>query len=53
MLNTYVVVYLVCGTHYRYRCIAKNKREAEKECKEMMGIKKEDIVETYMDEPDF
>lgn len=52
MLHKYVVVYLVCGTHYRYRCIAKNKREAEKECRENMGVEKEDIVETYMDEPE-
>lgn len=46
-MKRYVVVYMVCGIHYRYRCSAKNKREAEKSCIEMMGVTKKDIKETY------
>ena len=43
-MNTYCVVYMVCGTHYRYRCNANNKREARKFCAEHMGVKYSDIV---------
>jgi hypothetical protein len=45
----YVVVYLVCGTHYRYRCIAKTAREAKKLCIENMGCKAKDIIEAYLE----
>lgn len=43
----YVVVYLVEGIHYRYRCEAYNKRQACKMCCEYMGCDAEDIVDVY------
>ena len=46
----YVVVYLVCGIHYRFRCYANGKREARRECKGALGIKESDIVEVYTEE---
>ncbi len=46
-MKKYVVVYIVNGIHYRYRCYAKNKRDAENACIEMMGVAKKNIRETY------
>ncbi len=46
-MKTYCVVYKVTGIYYRYRCNAKNKREAKKLCCEYMGVSKADIEEAY------
>lgn len=35
-MKCYCVVYMVCGSIYRYRCTAKNKRDAIKQCYENM-----------------
>jgi len=44
MMKCYCVVYMVCGTHYRYRCSAENKRDARKMCREYMGVSNSKIV---------
>ena len=44
-MKRYCVVYIVFGIHYRYRCSAKNKREARKYCREAMGITDRQIVD--------
>lgn len=45
-MKQYCVVYLSPGgMHYRYRCSAKNKREAQKFCREAMGVSYEQIVD--------
>lgn len=49
-MKNYCVVYLVCGTHYRYRCSAKNVREAKRQCINCMGCDKQDIVEVYTED---
>ncbi len=46
-MKRYCVVYKVCGIHYRFRCYAKNKTVARKECKEAMLLSCKDIVEVY------
>lgn len=46
-MKLYCVVYLVCGTHYRYRCSAQNKKEARKMCHDAMGCRYKDIVDIY------
>lgn len=46
-MKFYCVVYLVDGIHYRYRCYAKNKKEARKMCTKDMLVKRKDIVEVY------
>ena len=47
-MELYVVVYLSeGGMHYRYRCAARNKREAKRMCREALGIKSKDIIEAY------
>lgn len=48
-MKIYCVVYTICGTHYRYRCQARNAREAKKYCRECMGCKNGDIVEAYIE----
>lgn len=46
--KSYVVVYLSCGgIHYRFRCTARNKKEARKFCADCLGVKHKDIVEVY------
>lgn len=48
---SYCVVYLsLGGMHYRYRCSARNKREAKRMCKEALGISNTDIVEVEVEE---
>ena len=48
MGKSYVVVYLSCGgIHYRFRCTARNKKEARKFCADCLGVKHKDIVEVY------
>lgn len=49
-MKRYVVVYVVCGTHYRYRCYAENARQAKRFCRDNMGVGKHDIVETYIED---
>lgn len=46
-MKRYVVVYIVDGIYYRYRCYAKNKREAVNACIETMGVTSKNIQETY------
>ena len=47
-MELYVVVYLSeGGMHYRYRCTARNKSEAKRMCREVLGVKSKNIVETY------
>lgn len=43
-MNTYCVVYLICETHYRYRCNADDKKQARRLCMQHMGVKSTDIV---------
>lgn len=45
MNHIFCVVYMVDGIHYRFRCSAKNKREARQECTKAMGARYKDIVE--------
>lgn len=48
MSKNYCVVYLSCGgIHYRFRCTARNKREAKKFCIDCLAVKSKDIVEIY------
>lgn len=49
-MKNYVVVYLIHGTHYRYRCTAKTAREAKKMCCEYMGCKASAIIEAYLED---
>ena len=44
-MKRYCVVYRVDGIHYRFRCYAKTKAQARKECKESMLCT--EIVEVY------
>lgn len=44
-MKHYVVTYLAAGMHYRFRCSAKNKRDAKKQCCECMFCCPSDIVE--------
>lgn len=47
-MKRYVVVYISPGgMHYRYRCIAKDKKDAKRQCKNSMGADKKDIVDVY------
>lgn len=51
MEKEYVVVYLSAGgMHYRFRCTAKNTRQAKKICRECIGVSNKDITEVYIDE---
>ena len=46
LMKLYIVVYLSAGgMHYRYRCSAKDKREARKMCRHALGITDKEIVE--------
>ena len=48
MEKEYIVVYLSAGgMHYNFRCVAKDKRQAKKECRECMGVSNEDITDVY------
>lgn len=47
MESLYCVVYKICGIHHRYRCFAKNAREARRFCRNAMNVKDKDIVEIY------
>lgn len=45
-MKSYLVTYLsVYGLHERFRTTARNKREAQKDCKESMGNYCEKVVE--------
>ena len=46
-MKTYCVVYRVYGIYYRFRCCAKNKKQARLECRDAMWCKDKDIVEVY------
>ena len=46
-MKTYCVVYRVYGIYYRYRCNAKNARQAKLMCCEYMGVERTDIEEAY------
>lgn len=47
-LRQYCVVYLSPGgIHYRYRCSAKNKREAREMCRKEMFCSDVDITDVY------
>ncbi|MEE3344370.1 MAG: hypothetical protein VZS44_09790 [Bacilli bacterium] len=51
MNKRYCVVYLSeGGMHYRYRCYAKNKREAKKACVNSLGVPYANIVEVEIEE---
>lgn len=49
-MRAFCVVYKIYGIYYRYRCYAKNAREAKKMCCECMGVGKTDIEEVYVEE---
>lgn len=47
-MKCYIVVYLSAGgMHYNFRCVATNKREARRICKEQLGVSNSDITEVY------
>ena len=47
-MKLYCVVYLSPGgIHYRYRCSAKNKREAREMCRKEMFCSDADITDVY------
>lgn len=47
-MKKYCVVYLsLGGMHYRFRCMADNKKEARKECHNALGVKYKDITDCY------
>lgn len=47
-MKEYVVVYLSeGGIHYRFRCCARTKQEARKECHGALGVKYRDITDVY------
>lgn len=49
-MKSYVVTYISAyGFHERFRCTAKNKREARKECKECLNSFCEKITEVEED----
>lgn len=49
-MKRYCVIYLSPGgMHYRFRCGAKDKREARKICKLALGIADSDIVEVEVE----
>ena len=50
MNKIYCVVYLYYGFYERFRCSAKNAREARKECIQSLGITNKEIKEVYVDE---
>lgn len=45
-MKFYCVVYMICGMTYRYRCSARNKRDAIKQCRENMPAF-DKIIEVY------
>lgn len=45
-IKSYCVIYMVDGLTYRYRCFAKNKRDAKKQCKDNMPAF-DKIIEVY------
>ena len=48
-MKFYTVTYIVCGIHYTYRCTAKTKAEAKKNCHKAMGVKYKDITECELE----
>ena len=49
-MKLYCVVYFTDTFHYRFRCSAKTKTEAKRQCVECLGIKYKDIVEVYTED---
>ena len=50
-MKEYCVVYLSAGgIHYRFRCSARTKADARKECHNALGVKYRDITEVYEEE---
>ena len=49
-MKDYIVVYLSDGgMHYRFRCTAKNKKDARYKCHIGMGVPCKEIVDCYED----
>lgn len=45
-MKHYCITYLSeGGIHYQYRCCARSKKEAKKQCREFLGISSNKIVE--------
>lgn len=50
-MKRYCVVYVSGGgMHYRFRCYAKSKAEARKECRMCLGVTNEEITDVYEEE---
>ena len=50
-MKYYCITYLSeGGMHYRYRCCARSKKEAKKQCREYLGISSDKIVEVAEEE---
>ena len=50
-MKDYVVVYLVGGIHYRFRCTENTKRDARRACHNAMSVKYSDITDCYEEFP--
>ena len=49
-MKNYVVVYLSdSGMHERFRCTARNVRQAKRYCRECMGVDNEQITDVYLE----
>ena len=47
-MKEYCVVYLSAGgIHYRFRCCARTKREARKQCHDCLGVTYKNITDCY------
>lgn len=47
-MKEYVVVYLSAGgIHYRFRCVARTKRDARKACHDYVGVTYRAITDVY------
>ena len=50
-MRHYCITYLSeGGMHYQYRCYARNKKEAKKQCCEFLGISSDKIVDVVEEE---
>lgn len=50
-MRHYCITYLSeGGMHYQYRCCARSKKEARKQCRESLGISSDKIVDVVEEE---
>ena len=51
MERRYIVVYLSeGGMYYNFRCYARTKRDARKQCHGALGVRYADMTDVYIDE---